>query len=106
MKLIYISGPMSGVENNNYPAFFNAQKKLELDGWKVINPAALDKADPKDYRMQYKDYLQRDLLYLFQFDPDAIYLLKGWENSPGSQVELALFRALKGKEIIYEVNDE
>lgn len=102
MKLIYISGPMSGIPNNNYDAFFNAEKKLKKK-YKVINPAELDKADPKAYRMKYKDYLQRDLLYIFQFEPDALYLLKGWEKSLGAQVELALFKAIKPKgKIIYE----
>jgi hypothetical protein len=42
-KTIYISGPMSGLPNLNFPAFYAAQAKLEAEGYKVVNPAEIGK---------------------------------------------------------------
>lgn len=42
MKTIYISGPMSGIENLNFPAFNAAAERLRGCGLKVINPAEIN----------------------------------------------------------------
>ena len=41
MKL-YISGPMTGHKDNNYPTFNQASKELRAIGYQVINPAEID----------------------------------------------------------------
>ena len=40
---IYIAGPMRGIEDFNFPAFDRQEELLEKQGWRVINPAELDR---------------------------------------------------------------
>ena len=48
MTTIYIAGPMSGIKDWNFPAFFKAEAELEALGYKVINPAHNDGATVQD----------------------------------------------------------
>ena len=40
MKM-YLSGPMTGMAENNFPAFHDAAAKLRAGGHEVVNPAEL-----------------------------------------------------------------
>lgn len=118
-KEIYIAGPMSGIDKFNFPKFFAVQAMLEADGWTVFNPA--NKEDEAEIS-QHVSYLTGDAPSLmangFNFrkaytwdvvkviSANAIYMLKGWEASPGATGEHAVAVAMKSKypdyEIIYE----
>lgn len=116
---IYIAGPMSGYPEFNFPAFFAAQEKLEKEGWVVFNPAnkedeavlvnsgAMATGDSKaaisggfDFRSAYTWDLTKVV------EADGIYMLKGWEQSPGARGEFAAACAMKKHfpeyQIIYE----
>jgi hypothetical protein len=117
-KSIYVAGPMTGMPEFNFPAFFAAQKKLEAEGWQVFNPAAKDgeasldatavkTGDDKlaiakgfDFRAAY----EWDVLKIIH--GNGIYMLKGWEKSPGAFGEWAVAKAMQAKfpdfEIIYQ----
>lgn len=103
-KQIYIAGPMSGIPDWNYPAFAKAAKKLRSEGWIVHSPAENDEEegmvdeDAKktgdtelavangvfDYRKAYMWDMQMVI------EGDGIYMLPGWENSPGARGEHAV----------------
>ena len=40
-KRIYISGPMTGMPEHNFPAFHAAADRLRKAGWSVVNPAVV-----------------------------------------------------------------
>lgn len=101
---VYISGPMTGLPNNNRIAFDAAAWRLRDMGHSVINPhdlalvfgAADEIAD--SFVAHYAGdkasggslaqcVLDADLAALRSCD--CIYLLKGWENSRGAKMELA-----------------
>ena len=101
---IYISGPMTGLPNNNRAAFDAAAWRLRDMGHFVINPHDLTPvfgtADEiaDSFAAHYADdkaldgslaqcVLDADLAALRSCD--CIYLLKGWENSRGTKMELA-----------------
>jgi hypothetical protein len=89
---VYISGPMTGIEDFNYPAFHKAAALWRLMGAEVLNPAdnfggAVDLA--------YHKFMRADLEMLLQ--ADAIALLPGWENSRGARYELLTAQMLNLK---------
>ena len=92
---IYVSGPMTGYPDLNFPAFNAAADKLEAEGWDVENPA--DKGIVEGW--EWEDYLRYDVKKVS--DCDAIYLLVGWEESKGSRLEWYIASAL-GLRMIFE----
>ena len=102
---IYIAGPMSGYPDNNYGAFLRKQQELEEAGWEVINPCEMDleaglRPDVEFTRKDYMRAARRDLKALKSVD--AIYMMSGYENSPGANWEWA-FAKEEGILIYYEI---
>lgn len=83
MKL-YLAGPMTGIENFNYPTFRTAASKLRLSGFEVVNPAEFFNGDQRKTRIEY---MREDFTQLRKCD--AVVVLSGWENSPGACAEVA-----------------
>ena len=114
---IYISGPMTGHADHNFPAFDAAAERLRAEGHFVINPAELaahfgtaEKVKESFENLYFvEDQLNHNRLYepskdmmrwtslaraLMSADLaavrscEAIYLLKGWVTSRGAKKEL------------------
>lgn len=108
-KQIYIAGPMTGYPEFNFPAFFAAQKRLEAQGWQVWNPAAKDMEatlDPEAYKVGSAEQAMAsgfDFRKAYGWDcdkiinSDGIYMLRGWEASPGARGEHAIACVMKVK---------
>lgn len=82
---VYISGPITGVENYE-ENFKQAENKLLSLGLEVFNPARFCK-DLKDKitNPSWNDYMKICIPALLECD--AIYLLTGWELSKGALLE-------------------
>lgn len=100
MKRIYISGPISGMPDNNFPAFHKAAASLRASGYEVINPAEMDAADQAP--MTWEQYLRRDIAHLITCD--GIALLTGWEHSRGAKLEKQIADALGMRPIFVNLN--
>lgn len=90
---IYIAGPMRGYDDDNFPAFYEAEKQLELKKvYEILNPARMDDEehsyDHDVYNIDYKAAMKRDIDAIF--NSHAIYMLRGWEKSDGARAEHAL----------------
>lgn len=107
---IYLAGPMSGITDFNFPAFFKYAKELEDDGYIVFNPAQNDidvhgslegiqKAWSEEPKITLRQCLSDDLNWIC-LNADAIAMMPGWERSYGARAEHATAVAL-GLEIIY-----
>ena len=79
-KVVYISGPITGVENY-WEAFEAAMDNLSGLGYVVLNPAALPQG------LTDEQYMQIDMAMINV--ADAVYFLPGWENSKGATLERA-----------------
>ena len=44
MTSVYLSGPMTGIADNNFPAFHRWAAKLRADGFDVVSPVGLSVA--------------------------------------------------------------
>tara|TARA_R110002020_G_scaffold132746_6_gene296349 strand:+ start:230 stop:574 length:345 start_codon:yes stop_codon:yes gene_type:complete len=80
---IYLSGPMTGIEDYNYPAFRHRAMVLREAGYEVFNPAETDNGY-QDHPRSY--YLKKDVIAITECD--AVALMEGWENSLGVLLEL------------------
>ena len=83
MSRIYISGPITGVENFR-EIFLKKQLELEKLGNEVVNPSLLYLIMPSSSTWQEYMDICIPLLKLC----DKITMLKGYENSRGSCEEL------------------
>lgn len=77
-KVIYISGPITGVPDYRLP-FAAAAAELTKAGFIPLNPASLPEG------MNKAQYMRIDLAMLDA--ADAILLLDGWERSRGAWIE-------------------
>jgi hypothetical protein len=107
---------MSGYPEFNYPAFMAAEE--EIKSWhhfaKVWNPATHD-AYLEELPAGYEtgDFVaankHRDFREVFGWDvqkvveADAIYMLAGWQYSPGAVAEHAVAIAMKKHDPSYEI---
>lgn len=82
MKLLYLSGPMTGKLDLNFPAFHDESARLRSLGYDVVNPAELN----PDPRATWHACMRNDLKALL--DCDALVLLPGWEHSAGAHLEM------------------
>lgn len=86
MKL-YISGPMTGRPQLNYPAFFQAEEELKSYGFEISNPAQYP-----DNGETWAECLRRDLKDLLECD--GVATLPGWSRSKGARLEVNVARRL------------
>jgi len=91
---VYISGPMTGKEGMNFDSFRKAEERLKEEHT-VLNPIALPEG------LSYNEYMQIDMAMVSV--ADAIYLLEGWNESPGAMTELRHAISLKKKVLLEEV---
>ena len=119
-KTLYLAGPMSGYPEFNFPAFYEAEQRLSLAGYVVFNPAnkeserELDKKalETGDAQLAAEKGFNFRECYLWDvskvIEADGIYMLTGWEQSPGARGEHAVAVAMKrhypNYEIIYETS--
>jgi len=88
MNRIYLSGPMSGIPNFNFPAFNAEAARIRALGYTVVNPAEVN----TDHTMSWEQCLRQDIKELC--DCDALALMPSWENSKGAHLELHIAHRL------------
>lgn len=114
MKL-YLGGPMRGIPQFNFPAFFAAEEYLKGQGHEVFNPARRDnerhgtdisagnatgdEAQAAQHGFSLREALNDDTTWISLY-AEGIALLPGWERSKGAVAEHALARALN-LEVLY-----
>jgi len=98
----YLSGPMRGIEDFNFPAFDKARDLGRSLGYTIISPADMDREvgvdeNTDEATVDVRTFAKRDTEALIGLDPrkrDGIAMLPGWEGSIGGLAELMLARWL------------
>ena len=112
---VYLSGPMTGIQEFNVPEFHMFSALLELRGYEVFSPARLSEdrygktfwhglsGDPEELKARIPEFSLEDSVI---DDVDAICasqavaFMPGWEKSRGCAWEHAMAVAL-GRRLIY-----
>ena len=85
---VYVAGPMTGIEDFNYPAFNAVADQLRALGYEVENPADHGIVEGA----AWADYLAYDLTRLGLCG--VVALLPGWEGSKGACLEVQIAEKL------------
>ena len=85
---VYLSGPMSGYPDFNFPAFHAAAAVLRAGGAVVVNPAEHGLVDCATWG----DYVRADIAQLSVCE--SIALMPGWSQSRGAVLEVHIALAL------------
>lgn len=99
---VYLSGPMTGLPEWNFPAFEDGARRLRAAGFAVLSPAEKDLQAGFDPASDGEDF---DLRAALEWDvaavieADAVVVLSGWEDSPGCAVEVLTAESL-GKPVL------
>lgn len=96
MKVIYISGPMTGLPENNYPAFNEAAERLRGLGYKVINPAD----NPEPPCKSWAGFMRMSIKQVAEADINV--RLPQWDVSKGANIEDFLSGVLDMERFDYE----
>lgn len=89
MLKVYVSGPMTGIPDLNFPAFDKARDICLACGYEVVSPADLERARGL---LPYEEALRDDFRHLLECD--QILMLKGWQHSNGARVEFVIAKAI------------
>jgi len=81
IRKLYLAGPMSGYEENNYPQFNQVAETLRGAGYQVVNPAEFGQS-----KSHYVDLLRQDLVAMLGCDAVAIH--GDWWLSSGARNEV------------------
>ncbi|MCY0870969.1 MAG: DUF4406 domain-containing protein [Firmicutes bacterium] len=86
---LYLSGPMTGYPDDNYPAFAEAARTLRDQGYDVVSPA-----EDVPNREASWEHLMRHALRKMLNGTQGIVVLPGWTSSRGATVEVAVAKWL------------
>lgn len=94
-KRIYISGKITGLEENYAKSLFDyAENWWKEKGFEPVNPMKIE----HNHNLSWESYMKEDLKALM--DCDYIFMLDNWTSSKGAIIEHDLAKEL-GIEIIY-----
>lgn len=91
--IIYIAGPMTGIENYNRKAFAQAATELTEKGYTILTTASLPQNLPDNKYMP---------ICTAMIDAaEALYMLEGWGKSNGAVAEY-FYAKRQNKKIFYQ----
>lgn len=79
----YLAGPMTGIQDLNFPAFHAEAARLRAMGYDVVNPAELCPGET-----DWSACMRTDIVAMMACD--GVALLPGWERSRGARIEFNL----------------
>ncbi len=92
----YISGKISGIEQEAFGLFAAAERELWRNGFVTVNPMTL----PHDHDKSWQSYMKEDVKAIC--DCDAIFMLLNWQESKGAVIEHRIAFEL-GLKVMYQV---
>lgn len=114
LKKVYISGPMTGLENLNFDKFEEAEEKLKKFNFEIFNPHKLSEFKTEEFKELIKDqkshivwehYMKVDIQIMLR-ECEFLVVLPGWEHSRGATMEIFIAKSLGMIVIDYNTLEE
>lgn len=88
-RIYYLSGPMSGYPEYNYPEFERTKKNLERQGYKIVSPHECE-PDPDAGSISEEQLWENMMVKCMakMEECNGIILMEGWPESRGARREL------------------
>ena len=114
-KSIYITKPISDYKNFNFPTFFTTTDTLRTKDWIIYNPTnkkdetLIDEEAMKTNNPMEAQKANFNFHNAYRWDiecvikSDAIFMLPGWEASPGARGEHAVAVKMQRHHPDYEI---
>jgi hypothetical protein len=94
---IYISGPMTGIKDYNYPEFFKMEEYLvdskRFEREEIRNPARIDDDESIKFTKTRSYYIRKSIEMIL--DCEYYTLLPGWHLSLGAKLEVSIAQELQ-----------
>lgn len=87
--MIYLSGPMTGYPDFNYPAFRKASEIFRSQGLEVFDPSEIFDGDQT---LSKETYMREDIAAVLK--STLVVTLDGWEESSGARLEVEVAKAI------------
>lgn len=87
--MIYLSGPMTGYPDFNYPAFRKAANIFRMNGLEVFDPSEIFDGDQT---LSKETYMREDIAAVLK--ATLLVTLDGWEQSSGARLEVEVAKAI------------
>lgn len=105
--VVYISGPITGIEDQNRHLFKHAQLYYEKEGFKVVNPHELNAHVSGDPHETWRECMRNCIAAMMELRPsDVVVLLPNWEQSRGAKFERSLAEVLGVRCVDFQMNSE
>lgn len=88
MKKIFLCGPMSGLPDNNCPAFRAKAAELRAQGYHVEDPSENQLPPDTEPGTEWEEYMRISIRQMLTCE--EICLLPGWEKSRGALIEFSI----------------
>lgn len=86
--IYYLAGPMSGIQDQNYPAFQSACEQLRYVGFEIVSPHETFHHPTQPDEEGWAVLVRHDAASLLKCQ--GIILLPGWSKSKGARFELTM----------------
>lgn len=84
---VYISGPMTGLPDYNYPAFNAMEAALKQKGFEAVSPVKV--CEGMDHETStWHDFMRVNIKAMM--DCEGVIFLHGWTSSRGARLEHAI----------------
>ena len=91
---VYLSGPMRGIPDFNFPKFDRVAAKLREFGFTVFSPADNDRnMTLAGIEITARECFEQDTRWICRY-AEGMVMMDGWRDSRGARVEKALAEAL------------